>query len=63
LRYIFDGAVYAHEPFLAPMLDRWWMWMRIKMGLSASRHPLLAVAASDDRTINELPWWELAAQS
>jgi hypothetical protein len=63
LSYIFDGAVHADEPFVAPMLDRWWMRVRVKMGLSANRHPLLAVAASDDCTINALPWWELAVQS
>lgn len=63
LSYIFAGAVHADEPFIAPMLDRWWMWVRLKMGLSANRHPLLAVAASEDCAINALPWWELAVQS
>jgi hypothetical protein len=63
LSYIFDGTVHADEPFVAPMFDRWWTWVRLKMGLSANRHPLLAVAASEDCTINALPWWELAEQS
>jgi hypothetical protein len=63
LSYIFDGAVYAHEPFLAPMLDRWWMQVRIRLGLSSNYHPVLAVAASDDCSINALPWRELGTLS
>ena len=59
LSYIFDGAVHVDEPFLAPMLDRWWMQLRIKLGLSPNYHPVLAVAASDDCSINVLPWREL----
>jgi hypothetical protein len=63
VRYVFDGAVYQHEPFVAPVMDEYWTMVRIKMGLSPSRHPLLAVAASDDCAINALPWWELGILS
>jgi hypothetical protein len=63
LSYVFDGAVYANEPFLAPMIDDYWARVRFKMGLTSSRHPILAVAASDDCTINALPWWELSTRS
>jgi hypothetical protein len=35
----------------------------VKMGLNPSRHPVLAVAASDDCSINTLPWWELGTVS
>ena len=63
LTYVFDGAVHAHQPFLAPMLDQYWMRVRIKMGLSPNRHPVLAVAASDDCAVDALPWWELGVLS
>ena len=63
LTYVFDGAVHAHQPFLAPMLDEYWMRVRIKMGLSPNHHPVLAVAASDDCAVNALPWWELGVLS
>jgi hypothetical protein len=63
LSYIFDGAVYEHEPFLTPVIDDYWTRVRKKIGLSPSRHPMLAVAASDDCTINALPWWELGVLS
>ena len=63
LTYVFDGAVHAHQPFLAPMLDEYWTRVRIKMGQSPNRHPVLAVAASDDCALNTLPWWELGVLS
>jgi hypothetical protein len=63
LTYVFDGAVHAHEPFLAPMLDKYWTRVRIKMGLSPKRHPVLAVAASDDCAADVLPWRKLALLS
>jgi hypothetical protein len=63
LSYVFDGAVHEREPFLAPMIDRYWTLMRIKMGLSPSRHPVFAVAASDDCSISALPWQELGTLS
>jgi hypothetical protein len=63
LSYIFDGAIHPYEPFLAPMLDRWWMKVRIRLGLSPNYHPVLAVAASDDCSIDALPWWELSTLS
>jgi hypothetical protein len=63
LSYIFDGSVHVHEPFLAPMLDRWWMRLRVKLGLSPNYHPVLAVAASDDCAIDSLPWWQLSVLS
>jgi hypothetical protein len=53
----------VHEPFLAPVIDEYWTRVRFKMGLSPSRHPVLAVAASDECTINALPWRELATLS
>jgi len=56
LAYVFDGVVYAHEPFLAPMLDGYWTRVRFKIGLSPYRHPVLAVAASDDCAADVLPW-------
>ena len=63
LTYVFDGAVHAHQPFLAPMLDHYWMRVRIKLGLSPNRHPVLAVAASDDCAVDALPWRELGVLS
>jgi hypothetical protein len=63
LSYVFDGAVYEHEPFLAPVIEEYWTRVRFKMGLSPSRHPVLAVAASDDCAINALPWQELGTLS
>jgi hypothetical protein len=63
LSYVFDGTVHEHEPFLGPLVDEYWTRVRFKMGLSASRHPVLAVAASDECTINALPWWELSVLS
>ncbi len=63
LTYVFDGAVHAHEPFLVPMLDDYWRRVRVRFGLSPNRHPVLAVAASDDCAVDALPWWELAVLS
>jgi hypothetical protein len=63
LSYIFDGAIHKRVPFVAPMVDEYWTRVRIKMGLNPSRHPVLAVAASDDCSINALPWWELGTLS
>jgi hypothetical protein len=63
LSYIFDGALRPNEPFLAPMLDRWWMRVRIKLGLSPNYHPVFAVAASEDCAVDTLPWWQLAVLS
>jgi hypothetical protein len=63
LTYVFDGAVHAHQPFLAPMLDEYWMRVRFKLGLSPNRHPVLAVAASDDCAVDAIPWWELGVLS
>ena len=60
LSYVFDGAIYANEPFLAPMIDEYWARVGFKMGLKPSRHPILAVAASDDCKMSALPWWQLA---
>jgi hypothetical protein len=59
LSYVFDGAVHEHEPFLVPMIDSYWTLVRIKLGLSPNYHPVLAVVASDDCSINALPWREL----
>jgi hypothetical protein len=63
LSYVFDGVLYEHEPFLAPVMDEYWTHLRSKMGLSPNYHPVLAVAASDDCSINALPWRELGAVS
>jgi hypothetical protein len=63
LSYVFEGVVYEQQPFLAPMIGDYWTRARSKMGFSASRHPILAVAASDDCSINALPWWELSVPS
>jgi hypothetical protein len=63
LSYVFNGVVYADEPFLAPIIDEYWTRIRFKMGLTQSRHPVLAVAASDDCAINALPWSEFAMTS
>jgi hypothetical protein len=63
LSYIFDGAVHVHEPFLAPMLERWWMRLRVKLGLSPNYRPVLAVAASDECAVDSLPWWQLSVLS
>ena len=63
LNYIFDGAVHKREPFVAPLVDEYWTRVRIKMGLNPSRHPVLAVAASDDCSVNALPWWGLSTLS
>jgi len=63
LSYIFDGAVHAHEPFLAPMADRWWTRLRVKLGLSRNYHPVLAVAASGECAVDSLPWWQLSVLS
>jgi hypothetical protein len=60
LSYVFDGVVYADEPFLAPIIDEYWTRVRFKMGLTQSCHPVLAVAASDECAINALPWSEFA---
>jgi hypothetical protein len=59
LNYVFDGAVQQREPFLAPMIYEYWTRIGIKIGLTPSHHPVLAVAASDNCSMNELPWWEL----
>ena len=61
--YVFDGALYEHEPFLAPVIDEYWTHLRSKMGLRPSYHPVLAVAASEDCSINVLPWQELGTLS
>jgi hypothetical protein len=63
LNYVFDGAVHEREPFVAPLVGEYWTRVRIKMGLNPRRHPVLAVAASDDCSINALPWWELGTLS
>jgi hypothetical protein len=63
LSYVFDGAVHAQEPFLAPMLDRWWMRLRVKLGLSPNYHPVLAVAASEECAVDSLPWRQLSELS
>jgi hypothetical protein len=63
LSYIFDGAVYAHEPFLMPLIDEYWARVRMKLGFSPKAHPVLAVAASDDCMVKELPWRDLAVLS
>jgi hypothetical protein len=63
LSYIFDGAVHDREPFLAPVIDGYRTKMRIKLGLRPSWHPILAIAASDECSINALPWWELGTLS
>ena len=63
LTYVFDGALYEHEPFLVPVIDEYWTHLRSKMGLSPNYHPVLAVAASDHCYINALPWRELGVLS
>ena len=63
LTYVFDGAVHVNAPFLVPMLDEYWTRVRIKMGVSPNRHPILAVAASDDCAVEALPWWKLVVRS
>jgi hypothetical protein len=59
LNYVFDGALYEHEPYLAPVINEYWTHLRNKLGLIPNYHPVLAVAASDDCAINSLPWWEI----
>jgi hypothetical protein len=61
LTYVFDGAVHANQPW--SMIDEYWMRFRLKVGLSSNRHPVLAVAASDDCVVNALPWWKIASLS
>ncbi len=63
VKYVFDGVVYEHEPFPAPVIGQYWAILRSKMGLSPNRHPVLAVAASDDCQIDRLPWRELSILS
>jgi hypothetical protein len=62
LSYIFDGAPYEREPFLA-VIDEFRQKVRIKLGLRPIRHPILAVAASDECSISALPWRELGTLS
>jgi hypothetical protein len=65
LSYLFDGAVHEHEPSAAwALIDKYLARVSIKMGVDPSRHtPVLAVAASDECSINALPWWELSISS
>jgi hypothetical protein len=65
LSYVFDGAVYEHEPSPASVLiGEYWTRVSIKMGLSPNHHRrVLAVAASNDCAIDALPWSELAELS
>jgi hypothetical protein len=65
LSYVFDGAVHEHEPSAAwAMIDKYLARVSIKMGVDPSHHtPVLAVAASDECSINALPWWELGTLS
>jgi hypothetical protein len=64
LRYVFDGAVHEHQQSLASVIiDDYWARLSIKMGLSPSHQRMLAVAASDDCSINTLPWRELGSLS
>ena len=62
LTYVFDGAVHAHQPFLAPMLDEYWMRVRIKW---ASVQTVIRSLLSPPRTTARLtlPWWELGVLS
>jgi len=61
--YIFDGTLHEREPFLAPVIDEIWTKVRLKLGFRSSWHPVLAVAASDECSINMLPWRELGTLS
>jgi hypothetical protein len=63
LSYIFDGKVHEQEPFLAPVIRDYWTRAQFKMGFNTSRHPMLAVAASDDCEIDALPWSEISVLS
>jgi hypothetical protein len=65
LSYVFDGAVYEHEPSPASVLiGEYWTRVSIKMGLSPNHHRrVLAVAASNDCAIHALPWRELGTLS
>jgi hypothetical protein len=65
LSYVFDGAVHEHEPSAAwAMIDKYSARVSIKMGVDPTHHtPVLAIAASDECSINALPWWELGTLS
>lgn len=65
LSYVFEGAVHEHEPSGAwAMIDKSLARVSIKIGVDLRHHtPVLAVAASDECSINALPWWELATLS
>ena len=65
LSYVFDGAVHEHEPSPeSTIIDQIWRRVSIKVGVDPSRHtPVLAVAASDECSINALPWQELGTLS
>ena len=65
LSYVFDGAVHEHEPSAAwALIDKYLARVSIKMGVDPSRHtPVLTVAASDECSINALPWRELGTLS
>jgi len=65
LSYVFDGAVHEHEPSAAwALIDKYLARMSIKVGAEPSRHtPVLAVAASNECSINALPWRELGTLS
>jgi hypothetical protein len=63
LSFVFDGAVHDHQPILSPVIREYWRLIQLRMGSSASRHPVLAVAASDNCEIDALPWWELSVLS
>ena len=61
LRYAFRGQLYDAPPKLSPLLAFYW-WREVRrIGASAPRFPLVAVAGTSGCDLSTLPWKDIAA--
>ena len=60
LTYLYDGRAFQEAPKASPLLAFYWWREAGRIGLTASRRPLIAWAASPSCDLSGIAWTELA---
>ena len=60
LSFVFKGRVYTDQPIGSTILSDYWTRLQQKLGLHPVSNPVLAVVASENCSLDALPWKEIA---
>jgi hypothetical protein len=60
LRFVFNGGIYSEFPKYEALLGHYWTRVQQRLGYNVSAYAVIAVAASENCSIDALPWIEVA---